>query len=301
MFPLSNLLNVQNQKFTINSKVRGAAVFVTILCLFIYLTIVLGIKNRTERHLKHEKLNSDFLLLEKTTACKKIVDLQKNIDELRKRSTWAIESVQVEYSVLSKNMALLKKEQLGLQKVVNQHIVSNLHLESKVKTDFARMTLEIAAWKMRYSELEDGIAESNERNQKYLSEIDRIDQSKVRSIALETLGLNRKLTTRASKAKYIKVDIEISGQAKDLSFRIIDPHGKEVRLNPANFSIKENEIKILKSKQAFYVNPVIELTALEGQKKVEMMYFSHKLYSGTYQIFVSTMNDEVACVKTRLR
>ena len=158
-------------------------------------------------------------------------------------------------------------------------------MNEKLKTDSADNETRLNLAKAYSSVLQSQVTDNTREMEQYIHAIERLRRVRMNVLKTESVRKNNKLTSKASKTKFIKVNLQVSDLVENLTFQIIDPSGKQLLSTEKNSSLIIQDHENQPSVSAFILSPVIQLRAIEKYKTVEIVYTSlNKLAPGIYKI-----------------
>jgi hypothetical protein len=270
--------------------------------MFVYLTIVMGRNDRMADDLKEERLTSELLLSEKLLQEKKKVEWEQKFASLNRKFNSTNSKLQTVIVDLSQKEADLQKEKSGYRSLLIKKQKEQLEvLKNTAKEDSVRNALELAKLIAENGNLQKALSERLEEKEKYNFEIERLKRLRMDEVGIESLKKYKRLTAKASKTKTISVTLQVSSQARDLTFSIVSPDGTQLRLDEKNSSLTISEPQDQKPSQAFYVSPELQVSTIEKTKTVEINYTSStKLQPGIYKVSVKSAGESVGNLMLRL-
>ncbi len=270
--------------------------------MFIYLTIVMSIKERLEDELNEERLQSELLLSEKLLEKKQKAALQMNynaLDNKLRQTNNELLSTQTNLSRMASD--LLEERNSNESNLLREQKTLLQILQNKSESDSIQHEKEIAALTEQIRFLENSVSQKNKEAQTYASEIERLSGLRTNEFSIESLKRNKRLSVKAAKTKTINASMEVSAGAGDLSFSILDPAGNPLSMSETNSSMTISESNVKKTGTPFYVNPVIQLNASENWKRVKMTYVSStKLQPGVYRVILKSADLAIGNLSLRL-
>lgn len=290
--------NSQNTK----PNITGFVAIILFVGLATYLAIVVGIRKRTEEELQSEKLKSEFLLSEKLSEQKINTSLHENLKEATEQNKIVSNDLQATRTLLAQKDVELRLSKSAVHKnLIREQKAALKYLRQRIHADSIAYTEEFAQLKSQVSLLESRIADKNVENQKLIDEIERLRLLSMDNVGTETLKKNKKLTTKASKARTITAKLDISAQAENLHYEIIDPAGKLLSTSNSNSSLTVTNSGNAKTSNAFFVSPELRLKSTEPRSTVTITYVSsQKLLAGVYKIVLFSGEEPIGNLMLRL-
>jgi hypothetical protein len=289
-----------------NFKVQPAITTIIPALLFVgmlvYLTVVMGRNDRLADDLKKERLTSERLLSEKLSQEKKKVEWELKSTRLDNTLNHANSKLQTLMAELSrKEEDLLKERSSDKSLLIKKQKQRFELLQNKLKEDSVKNAVELEKVLAQNDNLQRTLSENLEEREKYNFEIERLRRLTLNEVGIESMKKNKRLTSRASKTKTIKISLQIPSQTADLTYSILTPDGEKISLDEKNSSIKISGIQDQKPSQAFYLSPEIQLSTIEKTQMVEITYTStSRLQPGIYKFFVKSTDELVGSIMLRL-
>jgi hypothetical protein len=270
--------------------------------MFVYLTVVMGRNDRLADDLKKERLTSERLLSEKLLQEKKKVEWElksTRLDNTLNRTNNKLQTTMAELS--RKEEDLLKERSSYKSLLIKKQKQQFERLKNKSQEDSIKNAVELEKIFAQNENLQRTVSENLEQREKYNFEIERLKRLTLNEVGIESIKKNKRLTSRASKTKTIKIRLQIPSQTRDLTYSMVTPGGKQISLDEKNSSITISGIQDQKSSQAFYLSPEIQLSTIEKNQMVEITYTStSRLQPGVYKFFVKSANEQVGNIVLRL-
>ena len=267
-------------------NITGLVASVLFIGVFIYLTIVMGMRSRIEEELRKEKLQSELLLSEKLHQEKKSKNLHEELSGVERKlsvTNCNLDSMVKEINTIKSELAT-KKYNANSQSLTSQQHETDRLLQ-QILHDSSEYVHAIESIKSEKEEIEMMLSKSISDNEKYISEIERLNRLRVLDAMIESAKNENKLTVKAARTRIIRLNLVVADQTGDLTFKIIDPSGTELPVDSKNLTLKTEAISSAKTNHVFYVNQDIQVETFVSARKVEMTYrASQKLPPGKYKI-----------------
>lgn len=284
------------------SDIAAFVVLVLFIGMFVYLTIVLGMNDRLADNLNEERLEAELLLSEKLQEQKRAARLTEELSSHKRQERIEKEKGTQILKLLSETDAELKHERLRKPYALIERQNKEIRmLTSKLAEDSSNRVVQIHRLNSELNLLRSQLAEKTSEQQKYMSEIDRLKEIQIDEVAVQSMKKSNKLTSKAAKADYINISIQVSAHLESISVKIVDPLGLELPVNDETTEISYGAVEAVPVSHAFMVSPDLQLKATEARRTVDIFYKTKsKLRAGVYKILLSGDNQSLGKVRLRL-
>lgn len=276
--------------------IAGACTILFVLSL-LYLGREMRANSRLEEGLNNELLKSETMLSEKLALEKEIAHYKSSIQTLTSRNRELDNVLTEERKKLDAKDQEAKK--LARQNAaLSQYKVKHDALEGMRKELEKQVALYEAALKQLRGDNEQlarSVATLEKQNQDLTRELNQSRLASINDVRIESVkGKRDKLTVSAKRTKVLKVNVNVPAASDNISFRIVDPGGKEL-------TSKDGVITARERGNSQSLTASTKSTPLTF-KQMEMAYVPKgKLIPGVYTIMIQEGDNLISRLQVRLR
>jgi myosin heavy subunit len=288
-----------------NSRRTSTLAAIAILLLIgtgIFLGFQLNKNGKLEADLKNEKLSAESLLSQKLSLDKEMLKIRTDLKQ-----------AEAQRAALDKSLADLTSKldaaERDLKSIQRQNgSVSQLKKQiQELSTQRDGLERQIAQSKASLSQLQESnddlqkmVALLQQQNHALSEELNSTRLAIMNDMLVASTKRNSKLTVKARRTNQLVVDMDVAGQAENLSFKVINPAGVELTDNHGSYQV-QTIVPNKKASQAFYVAPTSSLPA-PSFKRIQMTYQAkQKLSPGIYHIEVLSNSRSIGSLQVKLR
>ena len=263
-------------------NILGGISLLLFIGTLIYLTIVMGVNDRTDDELKNEKLLSERLLSEKLLEQKKKAALQTDFNMLEKKHADTDRQLIDIEALLHHQQLQNKKHRREVESVKAAGSRNLATWRRQWVNDSLRYLDQITVLQQQVYEAQGALAESNAETEKYRDALAHANETRAYGTSIESRKKKGKLTVKAARTKTIKFGMELSDKlSDDLSLKIISPLGNPLAIDPAEITVRYDTV----------IAPVGN-SGSEKRKLVNIAYTpTQRLVAGAYKVSVFHQNE----------
>lgn len=281
-------------------KIVAATVTVLLVSVCVYLAMEISANNKMEESLRDERLKSETMLSEKLLLEKEIAKFKNEIGLLKGKNVdldRILSETERKLDDRNKDINKLQKQNASLSHIKKQY-ADLLKLKDELESQLANHNGAYKQLQHQNEDLKQTIAQLEQQNQTLTMQVNS-RLAAINEARVESRKRNDVLTVRARKTRKMLVNLHVPSWANRLSFRVIDPSGKE--LTDKDGTVAYQVVKENVSPQ--FIASLNGLPKLNTTyKEVEMVFVpTAKLTSGLYTIEVKDEKLHIGSLQVRFR